>query len=151
VEESCQLGMSGRQQGHQDSPALEEITQRGCAVSSLGGPQDQTWQCPEEPELISQMTLLWAKSLTRNCFRSLSRRIFLWFHNEIRAATYKEKNEVKEHPIPLVPTQQPLTSAAFASTVERVRWHCLHQRAGCLKYHCSCTASAHLSQSYNCN
>lgn len=66
---------------------------------------------------------------------SLSRLISLWFHSEIRAATYREQNEAEGHPSTPVPTHQTLTPAAFASAVGSVLWHCLHQRAGCLKYH----------------
>lgn len=96
------------------------------------------------------MTLLWVRCWTRDCLKSLSGWIFLWFR-KISAATYREKNEVKEYPLTLVPTHQPLTSAAFASTAESACWHCLHQRAGCLKYQRSCPASAPLSHSYKCN
>lgn len=102
-----------------------------------------TWSDLIDDTALSEM-------LTRDCLKSLSGWIFLWFR-KISAATYREKNEVKEYPLTLVPTHQPLTSAAFASTAESACWHCLHQRAGCLKYQRGCPASAPLSHSYKCN
>lgn len=39
---------------------VEEASQRGCAVSILGGSQDPTGSSPEQPGLTSELVLLWA-------------------------------------------------------------------------------------------
>lgn len=151
MEESCQVGMSVKQRGRRDSHAGRDYPERLCSLQSWRASRpDLTVPRGTWADLIGDTAL--SKKLAYKLLQvPFKMTFFLRFHNEILAATYREKNEGKAHPITLVPTHQPLTSPAFASTVESVCWHCFHQRAGCLKYHCSCTASAHLSQSYNCS
>lgn len=43
-----------------DSETEEQVTHRGCAVPVLGDFQDMTRQSPEQPGVISELTLLWA-------------------------------------------------------------------------------------------
>lgn len=45
---------------HEDSQAVEQAAQTGCAICNLGGFQDLTGQGPEQPGLTSDLALLWA-------------------------------------------------------------------------------------------